>query len=235
MESCPRCNYLTPPKALNCPQCHTPLLPVAAAALSPYNGPQSVFAKSDKKKPLLIGGGALVALVAVLAFVLGTRSGNDAPRDLSPIEAPKVDGWAPFRPPNNSFRAEFPGRPERIEDRNTRGEIFQVKHLDLMFKVSHYPAPEYVPSYEAGKKLQEWFMPLFEREGSTIESSASLVSPAGDQVFDAVVLDAGNRNWFRIGVWKGEVIVVNVTGDVTKPVTAEQQEAWKRFRDSLSQ
>jgi hypothetical protein len=237
MQQCSHCQYLVPKGYLSCPQCSMPLAAGAVTTHSVYTGKSG---GSSRKNQTTIVIGVGLALVALVAMTFVVRGGGDKKFvDSDSLVAPTPDGWRNFSPPDGTFTASFPGVPERTEkpygSLNQTVVDYGIKQGDFSFGVAVYPAPAYIAPHEAAKRLDELLRPVYESNGGVLEGAAQVLTPRGDQAFDAVVVQGGIRRWTRATTWNGSVISVYAELSADKQPTGAQSESYRRMRDSLHQ
>jgi hypothetical protein len=214
-----------------------PLTSALAAPQSVYTGKAG---GASRKNPMTLVVGIGIALVAIVAVSLIVRGGGEKKFvDDQTLVAPTPDGWRTFSSPDGTFSASFPGIPERsekpLDSLNQIAVIYSMKQGDFEFGVAKSPAPAYTPPTEAAKRLEEWMRPYYESQGGVFEGAAQLLTPRGDQAFDAVVVTAGTRSWIRFTTWNGSIIRVFATLPADKQPTSTQSATYSRLRDSIHQ
>ena len=237
MHQCTNCQYFVPKGYLNCPQCSMPITAGLASPQSVYTGKAG---GPSRKNPTALVAGIGLALVAILAVTFIVRGGSEKKFvDNTNLVAPTSDGWRNFTSPDGTFTASFPGVPDRTEkpldSLNKIAVIYSMKQGDFEFGVAVSPAPAYTPPTEAAKRLEEWMRPFYESQGGVFEGAAQLLTPRGDQAFDAVVVTAGSRSWIRFTTWNGSIIRVYASLPVTEQPTGAQSDTYRRLRDSIHQ
>jgi hypothetical protein len=215
-------------------------MPLTAQAAAPHSVYTGKAGGASRKNPLHVVIGIGIALVAIVAVSFVMRGGDDKKFvDSDALVAPTADGWRSFTSPDGTFTASFPGVPERsekpLDSLNQIAVIYSMKQGDMEFGVAVSPAPAYTAPHEAAKRLEEWMRPFYESQGGVFEGAAQLLTPRGDQAFDAVVVIAGTRSWMRFTTWDGSIIRVYATLAADKQPTGAQSEAYSRLRDSLHQ
>jgi len=215
-------------------------MPLTAQAAAPHSVYTGKAGGASRKNPLHVVIGIGIALVAIVAVSFVMRGGDDKKFvDSNSLVAPTADGWRSFTSPDGTFTASFPGVPERsekpLDSLNQIAVIYSMKQGDMEFGVAVSPAPAYTAPHEAAKRLEEWMRPFYESQGGVFEGAAQLLTPRGDQAFDAVVVIAGTRSWMRFTTWDGSIIRVYATLAADKQPTGAQSEAYSRLRDSLHQ
>ena len=215
-------------------------MPLTAQVAAPHSAYTGKAGGASRKNPLHVVIGIAIALAAIVAVSFVMRGGNDKKFvDSDALVAPTADGWRSFTSPDGTFTASFPGVPERsekpLDSLNQIAVIYSMKQGDMEFGVAVSPAPAYTAPHEAAKRLEEWMRPFYESQGGVFEGAAQLLTPRGDQAFDAVVVSAGTRSWMRFTTWDGSIISAYATLAADKQPTGAQSEAYSRLRDSLHQ
>ena len=237
MQQCANCQYFVPAGYLSCPQCAMPLTTGGTTAHAVYTGKAG---RSSRQNPKAIIMGIGVALVAIVAVSFVARGGGEKElRGGDALAAPVNDGWRNFTPPDGAFTVAFPGVPERgqnpIGSLNEVAQGYSMKDGDFEFGVVASPAPAYVASHEAGRRLEQWSRTNYEGQGAAIEAAAQLITPRGDQAYDIVFVLGPTRTWARFTTWGGGLIMVYAMLPADKQPTAAQSGIYSRLRDSVRQ
>ena len=237
MQQCANCQYFVPAGYLSCPQCAMPLSAGVSTPNTVYTGKAGGNASKNQTTIVI---GIAIALVAIVAVSFVVRGGDD-PKidDTDSLVAPVNDGWRNFTPPDGAFTVSFPGVPERGQNAlgslNEVAQGYSMKDGEFEFGVVVSNAPAYIAPHEAGSKLEQLMRPIYEGQGATIEASAQLITPRGNQAYDLVIVNGGARSWFRFTTWSGNLIRIYATLPADKQPTTAQSQTYSRLRDSVRQ